>query len=108
MQTAMKGNYAGLDNDDYGGMTPVGNMIRDAWLFGILPETEKCENWSQGQLQVIFEQVRNEWDKYGCLVSNLPEDLKQKYATYSNAAIKKARELGWDPEVLVNEENESD
>ncbi|MEZ5449557.1 MAG: hypothetical protein R3E89_11405 [Thiolinea sp.] len=29
-----------------GGMTTIGKMIRDAWLFDLIPETETCENWN--------------------------------------------------------------
>ncbi len=89
--------YVGIDNDRYGGMTPIGNLIRDAWVFGILPETETCENWKHDRLQVVHEQVKAEWDKYGCLVSNLPDDLKQRHAEINEKAVKKARELGWVP-----------
>src|SRR3569832_1748654 len=32
--------YARLDQDEYGGMNPTGIIIRDAWLFDILPEEE--------------------------------------------------------------------
>ena len=87
--------YVGINNDQYGGMTPIGNLIRDAWLFGILPETETCENWTHDRLQAIHEQVKIEWDKYGCLVSNLPDDLKSRHAEINDKAVKKARELGW-------------
>lgn len=90
-------NYCGLDKDRYGGMTPVGNIIKDAWLFGVLPETETCENWTLGQLQAVSEQVRTEWDKYGCLVSNLPDELRKRHAEINDRAVRKARELGWDP-----------
>jgi hypothetical protein len=89
--------YVGIDKDQYGGMTPIGNLIRDAWLFGILPESETCENWTHERLQAIYEEVKTEWDKYGCLVSNLPEELKSRHAVINDKAIKKARELGWDP-----------
>jgi hypothetical protein len=78
-------------------MTPIGTVIRDAWAFGILAETETCENWDQGQLQLIQEQTRAEWDKYGCLVSNLPDDIKQRHAEIHNRAISKAKAQGWDP-----------
>ena len=89
--------YVGIDKDHYGGMTPIGNLIRDAWLFGILPESETCENWTHERLQTIYEEVKTEWDKYGCLVSNLPEELKSRHAEINDKAVKKARELGWDP-----------
>jgi hypothetical protein len=78
-------------------MTPIGTVIRDAWVFGIIPETETCENWDQGQMQLIQEQTRAEWDKYGCLVSNLPDDIKQRHAEIHSRAISKAKAQGWDP-----------
>jgi hypothetical protein len=96
--------YAGIDKDYCGGMTRIGNMIRDAWLFGILPETEKCESWTNSQLQVIYEQVNREWDKYGCLVSNLPDDLRERHREINDRAIEKARALGWDPTPDVNDD----
>ncbi|UCB54455.1 MAG: hypothetical protein JSW45_10975 [Thiotrichales bacterium] len=86
--------YCGLDKDQFGGMTPPGNIIKDAWLFGILPETE---NWTHGQLQVVNEKVKIESGKYGCLVSNLPDDLKQRHAEINTKAVKKAKVLGWGP-----------
>jgi hypothetical protein len=55
--------YKGLDNDEYGGMTAIGTIIKDAWVFGILPETETCENWSFDRLQIIHDQTKKEWDK---------------------------------------------
>lgn len=101
----MKDNiYVGMDKDDWGGMTPIGNVIRDAWLFGILPETQKCENWTRGQLQAIHQQVMNEWDKYGCLPSGLPDDLRQRHAEINAAALNRARKLGWDPEVPLSDD----
>ena len=95
--------YCGIDKDHYGGMTPIGNIIRDAWVFGILPETETCENWTHDRLQIIHDKTRQEWDKYGCLVSNLPEDLKQRHAEIYDRAIAQARVLGWDPDVIYDD-----
>jgi hypothetical protein len=95
--------YCGIDKDHYGGMTPIGTIIRDAWVFGILPETETCENWSHDRLQVIHDKTKLEWDKYGCLVSNLPEELKQRHAEIYNRAVKQARELGWSPDLSHEE-----
>ena len=34
--------YIGIDKDEYGGMSPTGNIIRDAWVFGILSEEERA------------------------------------------------------------------
>ncbi len=38
-----KKRYAGTDKDIDGGMTVAGRIIRDAWAFGIIHETETCE-----------------------------------------------------------------
>lgn len=42
---ASKEPYAGIDKDIDGGMTAAGRIIRDAWAFDILPETETCAGW---------------------------------------------------------------
>ena len=93
-----KSTYPGINNDHFGGMTPIGTIIRDAWVFGILAEDENCENWSHDRLQIVHDQTKTEWDKYGCLVSNLPEELRQRHKHIFDAAIVRAREMGWDPE----------
>ena len=49
--------YAGVDKDNKGGLTHLGRMVRDAWVFGILPETETCEGWDAAQMQNLYEQV---------------------------------------------------
>jgi hypothetical protein len=51
------------------------------------------------RLQIIFDQTRDEWDKYGCLVSNLPNALRQRHAEIIDAATEKARAMGWNPEL---------
>jgi len=94
-----KPNYVGIDKDHFGGMTPIGTIIKDAWVFGVLPENETCEGWSHDRLQIIHDQTREEWDKYGCLVSNLPDDLRQRHSKIHDAAIERARAMGWNPEL---------
>ena len=37
----MSGKYEGLHNDKQFGMSSVGRLIRDAWVFGLLPYTEQ-------------------------------------------------------------------
>jgi hypothetical protein len=91
--------YEGIYNDLYGGMTQTGSIIKDAWLFKLLPEEETCEGWTVGQMQVLYEQVYVAWEPYGHLVSRLPDDLKQRHQQIHDAAIKRARELGWDPDL---------
>ena len=91
--------YCGITNDYYGGMTPIGTIIRDAWVFGILPESETCEDWSHDRLQIIHDKTKVEWDKYGCLASNLPDELRQRHTDIYQRAVDNARKLGWDPEL---------
>ena len=95
--------YCGIEDDYYGGMTPLGTIIRDAWVFGILPETETCKDWDHTRLQAIHDRTKLEWDKYGCLVSNLPEELRQRHADIYGRAVENARALGWDPELAEDD-----
>ncbi len=90
--------YVGIDKDANGGMTPVGKIIRDAWVFGLIPETETCENWPMGAVDDLHQKVNAEWDKYGCLVSQLPDELRQRHERIYKDALEKARAAGWDGE----------
>jgi len=91
--------YTGIDNDEYGGMTPTGNIIRDAWVFGIIPEGQTCEGWSVSRIQTIYDQVSDAWAPYGHLVSKLPRELAERHARIYDAAINRARDMGWVPGV---------
>lgn len=96
--------YVGLDNDVNAGMTVTGNVIRDAWVFGILPETECCEGWELSRIDAVHQQVNSEWDKYGCLASRLPEDLRERHKRIYDKAIAEAKTRGWDPEESTRDE----
>jgi len=89
--------YVGIDKDSYGGMTPTGTIIRDAWVFGILPETETCAGWTYDRLQVVYDQVTAAWEPYGHLVSRLPEELRARHERIHGEALRRAREAGWSP-----------
>jgi hypothetical protein len=91
--------YVGIDKDPKGAMTPTGNIIRDAWVFGIIPESETCEGWTIQGIENLYDKVTVEWDKYGHLVSRLPEELRVRHQRIYDAAVARARELGWDPEL---------
>jgi len=91
--------YCGLENEVQGGMTATGNLIRDAWVFGFIPESETCKGWNQAQIQQLYDKVYEEWSKYGHMVSELPEELKKKHGQIYDNAIKIAKEKGWDPEL---------
>jgi hypothetical protein len=97
--------YPGLEHDLNGGMTMIGKVIRDAWVFGILPEDETCQGWEMARIDAIHQQVNDEWDKYSCMVSQLPDDLRQRHQRIHDAAIAQARERGWDPEAIAGEED---
>ncbi|MEF8792695.1 hypothetical protein [Thiohalorhabdus sp.] len=91
--------YPGIHNDRYGGMTDAGRLIRDAWVFGILPESETCEGWDYGRLENLYNQVAEAWEPYGHLVKYLPEDLRERHERIHGEATKRARELGWQPDM---------
>ncbi len=96
--------YAGLDNDINGSMTMIGKIIRDAWVFGILPESETCTEWEISRIEAIHQQVNNEWDKYGCMVSALPDELRERHKKIYDDAIAYAKSKGWDPEACTRDE----
>jgi len=105
IRTNVPKTYDGLNNDINGGMTMIGKIIRDAWLFEILPETETCEGWEIFRIDAIHQQVNNEWDKYGCMVSNLPEELRARHKRIYDEAIALAKTRGWNPEDIVSDED---
>lgn len=96
--------YIGVDQDIYGGMTAIGKMIRDAWVFGLIPETETCVGWAPAGIDALLHKVNDEWDKYGCLVSNLPDELRERHQRIHGEAIKRARTAGWSGEIETNDE----
>lgn len=87
--------YVGIDNDLNGGMTDTGKIIRDAWVFGLIPESETCEGWLPQGIESLWEKVNAEWEKYGFLVAGLPEDLREKFMRIQAAAIERAKAAGW-------------
>ena len=96
--------YVGIDNDVNGGMTTIGKLIRDAWVFGVIPETETCAGWNLAGIDALLDKVNAEWDKYGCLVSRLPEELRLRHERIHNEAVARARESGWSGEVETDDE----
>ena len=96
--------YVGIDNDVNGGMTTIGKLIRDARVFGLLEETETCKGWNFAGVDALLDKVNIEWDKYGCLVSHLPEDLFERHQRIHGEAIKQAKEAGWSGENETEDE----
>lgn len=91
--------YAGIDNDVHAGMTDIGKIIRDAWMFGIIPESETCTGWDYGRLEQLYDQVHKAWQPFGHMVNRLPPDLRERHERIHSAAIERARKAGWNVEL---------
>ncbi|CAK0773704.1 conserved hypothetical protein [Gammaproteobacteria bacterium] len=89
--------YAGIDHEERGGMTPIGGLIRDAWVFGILPEGEGCAGWTANAMQIIYGRVSQIWEQHGYAVANLPDELRERHERIHRAAIQSAMTQGWEP-----------
>ena len=96
--------YVGIDNDINGGMTTIGKIIRDAWVFELIPETETCEGWNLAGIDALLQKVNAEWDKYGCLVSHLPKELFDRHQKIHNRALANAKAAGWSGEIETDDE----
>ena len=95
--------YVGVDKDTNGGLTHLGRIVRDAWIFGILPETETCAGWDAARMQNLYEKVYAAWQPYAHIPSRLPEDLRKRHTELYNSAISVARETGWNAELGEDE-----
>jgi hypothetical protein len=84
-------------------MTPTGNIIRDAWVFGIIAESETCAGWTVEGIESLYDKVTLAWEPHGHLVSGLPSALRERHARIYTAAVQRARELGWNPGVEEGE-----
>jgi hypothetical protein len=91
--------YVGIDKEIDGGMTDTAKIIRDAWVFGIIPETETCEGWMPQGIADLWQKVNMEWEKYGFLVSRLPDDMRERFMRIQADAFEKAKAAGWNPEM---------
>ena len=96
--------YVGINNDINGGMTTIGKIIRDAWVFKLIPETETCEGWNFAGVDALLDKVNVEWDKYGCLVSHLPAELQERHKKIHDKAIVNAKAAGWCGEAETEDE----
>ncbi len=96
--------YIGLDNEVNGGMTTIGKIIRDARVFGLIEETETCKGWNFAGIDALLDKVNAEWDKYGCLVSQLPAELFARHQLIHDEAIIRAVAAGWSGEAETDDE----
>ncbi len=97
--------YVGVHNEINGGMTAIGKGVRDAWVFGLIEESETCEGWNFAGIDALIDKVNVEWDKYGCLVSNLPPELFERHQQIHGKAIEQARASGWSGEFETGDED---
>lgn len=93
----MKKVYPGVHEDLKQGITPTGNIIRDAWVFDLIPETETCAGWTLQGIDALYDRVNTAWEPYGHLVSALPPELFERHRRIYRAAVDQARHHGWDP-----------
>lgn len=91
--------YVGIDQDENGGMTHLGQVVKDAWVFGVIPEAETCAGWTASRMQVLYEKVYAAWEPYGHLPSRLPDEMRERHARIHGAAMERGRKQGWDPEL---------
>ena len=90
--------YPGLDEDLKLGMTSMAKIILDARVFGLIPDDETCKGWTVGGILALYDKTTRAWEPFGSLPSRLPEDLARRHRQIFDAAIKTAKENGWDPE----------
>jgi len=95
--------YPGIFNDHDGGLTPLGRTVMDAWVFGLIPETQTCNGWTAGQMQALIERVSAAWAPYGHLPGKLPEPLRDRHSRIYEAALRRARAAGWQPADMEDE-----
>ena len=55
--------YPGF-NEDTHGMTVLGRVVLDGWLFGFIPESEDCKGWDMARMQVLMNRVEAAWDQH--------------------------------------------
>ena len=80
-------------------MTMTGRSIRDAWVFGLLPEGDNFAGKTAGELQNLFERVHLAWEPHGQLPSLLPPELAKRHARIHGEAIRRAKAGGWSAEL---------
>ena len=97
--------YIGIDKDPSGAMTQTGNIVRDAWVFGLIPEEETCAGWSEGGIQDLYDKVSKAWEPFGGIPSRLPPELLERHQRIYGAAIENAKKHGWNPDLLLDNEN---
>lgn len=94
--------YCGFNQDTHG-LTVLGRVVLDAWLFDLLPRTEDCTDWDLQRMQLLMNQIEARWDSYGNLPSRLPAELQQRHTELYAWATERGRTRGWNPELGEDE-----
>ena len=94
--------YPGLHDDLFGGMTDIGAIIRDAWVLGVLPETQDCRGWPLARIRQLHAQVDAAWAPYQHQVSRLPPALRARYMRIHTEHTRRGREQGWRPAAEID------
>jgi len=97
-------SYVGIDKDKYGGMSDIGKLIRDAWAFGLIPQSETCAGWDSSRLEQLWQQVNNQWVRFDFRVANLPTEIRDNYLLIQQLAVKKAKQAGWDAQRELDDD----
>ncbi len=98
-------SYVGINNDINGAMTATGKIIRDAWAFGLIPENETCEGWTAAGIESLWQKVDAEWEKYGFLVNNMPDELRTRFLQIHDQALTRAKASGWKGEHELRDDS---
>lgn len=93
-----KMTYSGFNQDSHG-MTMLGRVVLDGWLFDLLPRSQDCAGWDLTRMQQLMGQIEARWDQYGTLPSRLPPELQKRHAELYAWASDRGRTLGWNPEL---------
>ncbi len=91
--------YMGIDKDPHGAINPTGNIIREARVFGIIPESGTCTGWTVQGIDALYDKVTVAREPCGHRVSSLPQGLRERHHRTYTAAVEQARSLGRDPEL---------
>jgi hypothetical protein len=93
-----KPTYPGFNADTHG-ITQLGRVVLDGWLFGLIPDDEDCAGWDKQRMQVLTNNIEARWDEYGNLPSRLPPELLARHTELYEWATNRARNRGWNPEL---------
>ena len=80
-------------------MTNTGKLMRDAWVFGLLPEGQGLAGQNTVSLQMLADDVGTCWKQHGNCVNCLSRELRNHYTRIHAEAIRRAKASGWKQET---------